>query len=36
MLQTASENFKYTCFIDMWDLGPVLGPKIGKIKVIFG
>ena len=36
MLQTTSENFKHTCFVDMWDWGFVFGPKIGKNKVIFG
>ena len=30
MLETTSENFKRTCFVDMWVLGSVFGPKIGK------
>ena len=35
MLQTTSDNFKHTCFADMWDLDSVFGPKMGKNKVIF-
>ena len=29
MLETTSD-FKRTFFVDMWDLGSVFGPKIGK------
>ena len=35
MLQTTSDNFKRTCFVDMWDVGSVFGPKIGINKVAF-
>ena len=34
MLQTTSDTFKGTCFVDMWDLGSVFGPKMGKNKVV--
>ena len=36
MLQTTSENFKHTCFVDKWNLGSIFGPKFGRIKVILG
>ena len=36
MSQTSSENFKHTCFVDMWDLGSGFGPKMSKNKLIYG
>ena len=32
MLQTTSDNFKGTCFVDMWDSGSVFDPKMGQIR----
>ena len=34
MLQVMSDDFKHTCFVDIWDFGSIFGPKMGKNKVI--